>query len=105
MADSHLPYSKFKEKFHWQALKRLEVDIQDDDILVIKEMVKAFHAFFGKIIRVKGKRFIILYFNKQSDLMSAINKSIKIYDIGRGLWIKKENDYIDDNGELQEGNR
>ncbi|UZO27807.1 uncharacterized protein OCT59_019994 [Rhizophagus irregularis] len=68
-------------------------------------MVKAFHAFFGKIIRVKGKRFIILYFNKQSDLMSAINKSIETSDIGRGLWIKKENDYIDDNGELQEGNR
>ncbi|PKY30011.1 hypothetical protein RhiirB3_446895 [Rhizophagus irregularis] len=105
MFDSHLPYSKFKEKFRWQALKRLDDDVQDDDISVIKGMVKAFHAFFRKIIRVKGKRFIILYFNKQSDLMSAINKSIETSDIGRGLWIKKENDYIDENGELQEGNR
>ncbi|PKK61002.1 hypothetical protein RhiirC2_761210 [Rhizophagus irregularis] len=37
--------------------------------------------------------------------MNAINKSIEINDIGRGLWIKKENDFIDENGDLQELNR
>ncbi|PKK67742.1 hypothetical protein RhiirC2_713891 [Rhizophagus irregularis] len=105
MFDSHLPYNKFKAKFCWQAIKRLEDDVKGDDILVIKDMVKAFHAFFGKIIRVKGKRFIILYFNTESDLMSAINKSIQASDIGSGLWIKKENDYINENGELQEVDR
>ncbi|PKC64266.1 hypothetical protein RhiirA1_462661 [Rhizophagus irregularis] len=32
------------------------------------------------------------------DLMNAINKSIKLHDIGHGLWIKKQNDFIDDKG-------
>ncbi|PKK72196.1 hypothetical protein RhiirC2_777483 [Rhizophagus irregularis] len=105
MFDSHLSYGKIKDKFRWQAIKRLKSDVQKDDILVIKDMVKTFHAFFGKIIRVKGMRFIILYFNTESDLMTAINKSIHISDIGSGLLIKKENDYINENGELQEGNR
>ncbi|CAB4383859.1 unnamed protein product [Rhizophagus irregularis] len=47
-------------------------------------------------------RFIILYFNKELDLMNAINESIKLHDIGHGLWIKKQTDFIDDNGELKE---
>ncbi|CAB5387711.1 unnamed protein product [Rhizophagus irregularis] len=65
-------------------------------------MVKTFHAFFGKIIRVKGMRFIILYFNTETHLMNAINESAKINDISQGLWLKKENDFIDENGELKE---
>ncbi|CAB5312801.1 unnamed protein product [Rhizophagus irregularis] len=102
MFDSHLPYSKVKEKFRWQAIKSLETDVQNDDILVIKNTVKNFHAFFGKIIRVKGKRFIILYFKTELDLMTALNKSIQESEIGSGLLLKKENDYINENGELQE---
>uniref|UniRef100_U9UF03 Uncharacterized protein n=1 Tax=Rhizophagus irregularis (strain DAOM 181602 / DAOM 197198 / MUCL 43194) TaxID=747089 RepID=U9UF03_RHIID len=71
--------AKFKEKFRWQAIKRLEDDVQNDDILVIKDMV--------------------------TDLMSAINKSIEKFNTESGLWIKKENDYINEKGELQEVDR
>uniref|UniRef100_U9UJV6 Uncharacterized protein n=1 Tax=Rhizophagus irregularis (strain DAOM 181602 / DAOM 197198 / MUCL 43194) TaxID=747089 RepID=U9UJV6_RHIID len=35
------------------------------------------------------------------DLMNAINASIENDDLGNGLWIKKQYDYID-NGDLQE---
>ncbi|EXX76799.1 uncharacterized protein OCT59_015515 [Rhizophagus irregularis] len=105
MFDSRLSYSKVKDKFRWQAIKRLENGVQNDDILVIKDMVKTFHVFFGKIIRVKGMRFIILYFNTESDLMTAINKSIQRFDMGSGLLIKKEDDYISESGELREVNR
>uniref|UniRef100_U9THS8 Uncharacterized protein n=1 Tax=Rhizophagus irregularis (strain DAOM 181602 / DAOM 197198 / MUCL 43194) TaxID=747089 RepID=U9THS8_RHIID len=105
-----LRFSKAYEKIYTEGGVNVSLTRNNDRTYFIRmfdshlpyKMVKAFHAFFGKIIRVKGKRFIILYFNKQSDLMSAINKSIETSDIGRGLWIKKENDYIDDNGELQE---
>ncbi|CAB5392896.1 unnamed protein product [Rhizophagus irregularis] len=34
--------------------------------------------------------------------MNAINASIENDDLGNGLWIKKQYDYIDDNGDLQE---
>uniref|UniRef100_U9SJ80 Uncharacterized protein n=2 Tax=Rhizophagus irregularis TaxID=588596 RepID=U9SJ80_RHIID len=105
MFDSRLSYRNVKEKFRWQAVKRLDSDVQKDDVLVIKEYIKTYKAFFGKIIRVKGTRFIILYFIKEMDLMNAINESIKNNDLGQSLWIKKECDYIDENGELQELNR
>ncbi|PKY33141.1 hypothetical protein RhiirB3_451828 [Rhizophagus irregularis] len=77
MFDSHLPYSKVKEKFRWQAIKSLETDVQNDDILVIKNTTEL-------------------------DLMTALNKSIQESEIGSGLLLKKENDYINENGELQE---
>ncbi|PKY57024.1 hypothetical protein RhiirA4_477781 [Rhizophagus irregularis] len=102
MFDSRLSYGQLKDKFRWQACKRLENDIQHNDALVIKDFVNTYRAFFGKIIRVKGIRFIILYFNKELDLMNAINESINLHDIGHGLWIKKQNDFIDDKGELHE---
>ncbi|PKY28709.1 hypothetical protein RhiirB3_481815 [Rhizophagus irregularis] len=102
MFDSHLSYGQIKDKFRWQATKRLESDAQQDDILVIKDFVKTYYGFFGKIIRVKGIRYIILYFNKELDLMNAINESVKLNDIRHGLWIKKQSDFIDDKGELQE---
>uniref|UniRef100_U9SFC7 Uncharacterized protein n=1 Tax=Rhizophagus irregularis (strain DAOM 181602 / DAOM 197198 / MUCL 43194) TaxID=747089 RepID=U9SFC7_RHIID len=93
MFSSRLSYSDIKDKFHWQAVKRLELDVQHDDTTVIKDMVKTFHAFFGKIIRVKGMRFIILYFNTETHLMNAINESAKINDISQGLWLKKKRFY------------
>ncbi|PKC05756.1 hypothetical protein RhiirA5_420499 [Rhizophagus irregularis] len=72
MFDSRLSYREIKEKFHWQAVKRLEVDAPKDD---------------------------------EMNLMNAINESIRINDLGQGLWIKKPSDYIDENGELQELNK
>ncbi|PKB95052.1 hypothetical protein RhiirA5_437465 [Rhizophagus irregularis] len=91
-----------KDKFHWQASKQLGEDIQQDDCSIIKDYVKIYRAFFEKVIRVNGMRFLILYFHRESDLMIEINTSIEIHDIGCGLWIKKLNDYIDKSGNLQE---
>ena len=102
MFDSRLSYRQIKDKYRWQAIKRLETDVQQDDILVIKELVEKYQGFFGKIIRVKGMRFIIIYFNKEEDLTKAIDESVKTHDAEFGLWIKKEVDYIDENGELKE---
>ncbi|CAB5365480.1 unnamed protein product [Rhizophagus irregularis] len=47
-------------------------------------------------------RFLILYFNRETDLMNAVNDLIKTHDLGHGLWIKKMTDYIDETGNLQE---
>ncbi|PKK57303.1 hypothetical protein RhiirC2_826223 [Rhizophagus irregularis] len=105
MFDSRLSYRVIKEKFRWQAVQRLDVDAQNDDVQVIKDFIRKYDAFFGKIIRVNRTRFIILYFIKEEKLMNAINESIKNNDLGKGLWIKKESDYIDENGDLQESNR
>ncbi|PKY56190.1 hypothetical protein RhiirA4_476286 [Rhizophagus irregularis] len=102
MFDSKLAYAEVKEKFRWQASKELGEDVCKDDVKVIKEYVKTYHAFFGKIIRVNGMRFLILYFNRETDLMKAINDAIELHDIGNGLWIKKPTDFIDNNGNIKD---
>ncbi|PKB93155.1 hypothetical protein RhiirA5_442160 [Rhizophagus irregularis] len=66
------------------------------------EYIRTKRCYKYKTFRVKGIRFIILYFNKELDLMDAINESIKLHNIVHGLWIKKQTDFIDNKGELQE---
>ncbi|PKY58995.1 hypothetical protein RhiirA4_481387 [Rhizophagus irregularis] len=101
MFDSRLSYDEIKRKFRWQACKQIEQDSDRDDITLIKDFVKTYRAFYGKIVRVKGKRFIILYFNKEDDLMKAVTDSLKVYDLELALLIKRESDFINDKGELQ----
>ncbi|PKY49307.1 hypothetical protein RhiirA4_465238 [Rhizophagus irregularis] len=91
MFDSRLSYKEVKAKFRWQAIKRLENNMQEDDSEIIKNFVKEYRAFLEKYL-------------EESQLMTAINESIKDHDIGHGLWIKKHDDFIDANGDLQEKN-
>uniref|UniRef100_U9TT54 Uncharacterized protein n=1 Tax=Rhizophagus irregularis (strain DAOM 181602 / DAOM 197198 / MUCL 43194) TaxID=747089 RepID=U9TT54_RHIID len=106
MFDSCLQYAEIKHKFRWQAVKRItDSETQYDDVNIIKDFVKTYRGFFGKIIRVKGIRFLILYFNKEKELLNAITESMKVYNIGQEFLLKKENDCIDENGDIQELNR
>ncbi|CAB4384001.1 unnamed protein product [Rhizophagus irregularis] len=85
--------------------KRLEDDNQQDDCLIIRYFAKTYRATFGKIIRVNGIRYIILYFSTEDKLMKAVMDLLKTYKVGLELLIKKENDFIDDTGELKEFNK
>ncbi|PKY27406.1 hypothetical protein RhiirB3_443110 [Rhizophagus irregularis] len=105
MFDSRWSYAEIKNTFRWQVCKRLEEDNQQDDCVVIRYFAKTYGATFGKIIRVSGTRHIILYFSTEDKLMKAVTDSIKIYKVGLELLIKKENDFIDDTGELKEFNK
>jgi hypothetical protein len=55
---SRLTYHQVRNKFCWQAKKRLEDDNMDKDSLAIKEYVNKYR-FFGKIVRVNKVRHII----------------------------------------------
>ncbi|GBC38205.1 uncharacterized protein OCT59_005954 [Rhizophagus irregularis] len=48
MFDSRLTYNQVKEKYFWQASKKLEDSALVSDYTVIKEYVKEYKAFFGK---------------------------------------------------------
>ncbi|CAB4388157.1 unnamed protein product [Rhizophagus irregularis] len=85
--------------------KRLEDDNQQDDCSIIRYFAKTYSATFGKIIRVNGIRYIILYFRSEDFLMKAVTDSLKTYKVGLELLIKKENDFIDDTGEIKEFNK
>ncbi|PKB92833.1 hypothetical protein RhiirA5_443233 [Rhizophagus irregularis] len=105
MFDSRWSYAEIKKTFRWQVCKRIEDDDQQDDCAIIRFFAKTYRATFGKIIRVNGIRYIILYFSTEDKLMKAVTDSIKLYKVGLELLIKKENDFIDDTGELKEFNR
>ncbi|CAB4377015.1 unnamed protein product [Rhizophagus irregularis] len=105
MFDSRWSYAEIKNTFHWQVCKRLEDDNQQDNCSIIRYFAKTYRATFGKIIRVNGIRYIILYFSTEDKLMKAVMDSLKTYKVGLELLIKKENDFIDDTGELKEFNK
>ncbi|PKY56172.1 hypothetical protein RhiirA4_476262 [Rhizophagus irregularis] len=56
MFDSRLTYREIKDRFRWQACKKVEESASDDDSLVIKDCLKRYNAFFGKIVRINGMR-------------------------------------------------
>ncbi|CAB4390560.1 unnamed protein product [Rhizophagus irregularis] len=93
---------EIKDIFRWQVCKRLEDDNQQEDCSIIRYFAKTYSATFGKIIRVNGIRYIILYFSSEDYLMKAVTDSLKTYKVGLELLIKKENDFIDDTGEIKE---
>ncbi|CAB4397367.1 unnamed protein product [Rhizophagus irregularis] len=102
MFNSSWSYAKIKDIFRWQVYKRLENDNQQDDCSIIRYFAKTYSATFGKIIRVNGIRYIILYFSSEDYLMKAVTDSLTTYKVGLELLIKKENDFIDDTGEIKE---
>ncbi|RGB31984.1 hypothetical protein C1646_763460 [Rhizophagus diaphanus] len=60
MFDSKLTYRKVRNKFCWQASKRLGDDNAAKDRLIIKDYMNKYGVFFGKIVRDNKNRFIII---------------------------------------------
>ncbi|CAB4382033.1 unnamed protein product [Rhizophagus irregularis] len=81
MFDSRWSYAEIKNTFRWQVCKRLEEDNQQDDCAVIRYLQKLMELPLEKLLE------------------------LAIYKVGLELLIKKENDFIDDTGELKEFNK
>ncbi|PKY30523.1 hypothetical protein RhiirB3_447646 [Rhizophagus irregularis] len=102
MFDSNLTYMQIKEKFRWQAFKRIEDRDKRADVDIIKSLVKGYKAFFGKMIRVKKRRFVILYFHNWISCLYELRESAKKDTNGSELRHKSENNLIDEDGNLYE---
>ncbi|UZO03870.1 uncharacterized protein OCT59_024271 [Rhizophagus irregularis] len=94
MFDSRLTYHQMRNKFCWQASKRIADDNSKVDSLIIKEYVNKYTAFFGKIVRVCKARHIILYFKGENALRNATGGSWRCEDYGIGLQVKEQDDFI-----------
>ena len=101
MFDSSLSYAQVKAKFRWQVCRRLEDFAPDSNSIVIIGFTRKYKAFFGKIIRVNGIRFLFLYFNRESDMRNTINESMDKENSRYRLIVKNQNEYIDDKGEIK----
>ncbi|POG74679.1 hypothetical protein GLOIN_2v1771116 [Rhizophagus irregularis DAOM 181602=DAOM 197198] len=100
---SDLTPLELSKKFGWQAVKKIVTgnDITDGEI--IRENIKKYGGFFGKVIRVIKIKYILLYFNNENEIMNTFYKSGMEDEIGQGLQLKDSltdlkilNDKIDD---------
>lgn len=53
---------------------------------------------FSKIIKINKIKYILIYFNYESDFLKAIYKSTMEEDVGKGLQMKGQDELIDENG-------
>ncbi|PKC71063.1 hypothetical protein RhiirA1_453977 [Rhizophagus irregularis] len=83
MFDSDLMTQELKGKYRSEVLNSE----------IIKENIKKYGGFFGKIIRVNKIKYILIYFNNKNDMMKGMND-----DIGSGLQLKSQDKLIRKNG-------
>ncbi|PKK67467.1 hypothetical protein RhiirC2_783471 [Rhizophagus irregularis] len=83
MFDSDLMTQELKGKYRSEVLNSE----------IIKENIKKYGGFFGKIIRVNKIKYILIYFNNENDMMKGMND-----DIGSGLQLKSQDELIRKNG-------
>lgn len=85
MVDSNLTPNQVKEKFSWQAFKKLDKETGTMETMkdseVIKHYNKKYGGFFGKIVRIDKIKYVLMYFNNESDVKRAISKSTMEDDI------------------------
>ncbi|CAB5182581.1 unnamed protein product [Rhizophagus irregularis] len=93
----YMKLSDIRERFKYTAYKEVKADLKDLTDEEILEFYKG-HGdwFYGKIIFIKGKKFIYVYFANENKLEQAVTESL-----GQGLqeaWIfpqnKKNFDYF-----------
>ncbi|PKY43921.1 hypothetical protein RhiirA4_458036 [Rhizophagus irregularis] len=80
-----------------QALKKITTGSEVLNSEIIKENIKKYGGFFGKIIRVNKIKYILIYFNNENDIMmKGMND-----DIGSGLQLKSQDELIRKNGDFR----
>lgn len=72
MFDSRLTPREIKEKFSWQACKKLANDVEGNGGTIIKDNIEKYGDCFGKIIRINKVEYILIYFNSKNDTMKTI---------------------------------
>ncbi|PKB93411.1 hypothetical protein RhiirA5_441356 [Rhizophagus irregularis] len=98
MFDAKLDTKKIKERYNWQAYKKL--DDKEKDILdftLIKDYIGKYGGNFAKVIKINKIKFILIYFNEK-DLLQAIYRSTMDEDMGKGLQMKGQEELIGMNG-------
>jgi hypothetical protein len=65
---------------------------------IIKDYNKNLGGHFAKIIKINTIKYILIYFNNESDLLKAIYRSTMEEDLGKGLQIKSQDELIGKEG-------
>ncbi|PKK69310.1 hypothetical protein RhiirC2_781175 [Rhizophagus irregularis] len=58
MFDSKLSPRDIKDMYSWQAVKKVKIDNEKSDDIIIKEHVRTYEGHFSKIIRINKQKWI-----------------------------------------------
>lgn len=76
MFDAKMNTSAIKKRYEWQAFKKLnEEESNKTEYVLLKLFNLKYGGHFSKIIKVNKIKYILMYFNNESDLLKAIYKS------------------------------
>ncbi|PKY52258.1 hypothetical protein RhiirA4_469775 [Rhizophagus irregularis] len=98
MFDAKLDATAIKKRYEWQAFKKLEDQSNVKEYAILKLYNLKYGGHFSKIIKINKIKYILIYFNNESDFLKAIYKSTMEEDVGKGLQMKGQDELIDENG-------
>uniref|UniRef100_U9U651 Uncharacterized protein n=1 Tax=Rhizophagus irregularis (strain DAOM 181602 / DAOM 197198 / MUCL 43194) TaxID=747089 RepID=U9U651_RHIID len=94
MFDAELNATEIKKRYEWQAYKKLNEESMKKEHEIIRDYNKNLGGHFAKIIKINKIKYILIYFNNESDLLKAIYRSTMEEDLGKGLQIKSQDELI-----------
>ncbi|PKB97460.1 hypothetical protein RhiirA5_433118 [Rhizophagus irregularis] len=99
MFDAKMSTTDIKKRYEWQAYKKF-IDLPGrSEYEGIKAENSKYAGHFSKIIKINKIKYILIYFNNESDLLRAIYKSTMEEDnMENGLKIKSQDELISENG-------
>ncbi|EXX78291.1 hypothetical protein RirG_016300 [Rhizophagus irregularis DAOM 197198w] len=98
MFDAELNATEIKKRYEWQAYKKLNEESMKKEHEIIRDYNKNLGGHFAKIIKINKIKYILIYFNNESDLLKAIYRSTMEEDLGKGLQIKSQDELIGKEG-------
>ncbi|RGB28122.1 hypothetical protein C1646_673465 [Rhizophagus diaphanus] len=106
MFNTKIDAKKIKEKYAWQAYRKLdEKDNEKNDFIIVKEYIKNHGGHFAKIIKINKIKYILIYFNNENDLLQAIYKSTMEENLGKELQMKGQDVLIGKDEVFKKNNR
>jgi hypothetical protein len=100
MFDAKLSATAIKKRYEWQAYKKLDdTENKKTEHVLLKLYNLKYGGHFSKVIKVNKNKYILMYFNNESDLLKVIYKSTMDEEvIGKGLQIKAQDELIGEEG-------
>jgi hypothetical protein len=100
MFDANVSMKDIKKSYAWQAVQDVTKEINTPNSELIKKFIKKYGGHFAKVLRIFGRKYILIYFNNKSDLMKALVDSAMEEELGQGLKIKSQDELISKDGKF-----
>lgn len=97
--DANMHAQEIRNRFRWQAIKKLDDDAtKENHVSIIEKYKVQYNCCFAKVIKVCKTNYILLYFNNKNSMMKVIYDSTTKDELGKGLQIKSQDELLGRDG-------